>query len=362
MLLAADGSDPQRQKDIYATIQANADEAGWYSSPGGLGYVLSTELGLVPGDSFQPQGFRARTDFLAALNGAIGGGHAPCALVKGGEHWTIILELEVDQGAGGNPVLRGVHFHDPAAPSFFTRQHRVDDTCGRGGYSATAHDHEPAEVWLRDYATPNAVGQMWLDQHVLVTREGVQPAVLLEPEEEEREQKGQPASPDAVAGAAVAGLKAHRLFEHPYWSSALRQTQPGSPFLVRDLRNGARAYYVTPMERNGTARADGQVRWPAAVIVSAHGLEYWRATTIGPQGREDVLGPWNARDVQLSRRRRAVVPPVALIDPPVWVWRPCVESMNPFHPFRLATAGGAVVYVDLAGHVHRALHAGTGGA
>lgn len=69
--------------------------------------------------------------------------------------------------------------------------------------------------------------------------------------------------------------------------------------------------------------------------------------------RKDLVG----RRLDLpDRLGRILVRPEALCQYPLLVWKPCRESLSPYFPFHLFTAGDQHIYVRTDGAVFTRLH------
>ena len=63
------------------------------------------------------------------------------------------------------------------------------------------------------------------------------------------------------------------------------------------------------------------------------------------------------RRVELpSRLGHVLVRPEAVCQYPTLVWKPCLESLSPFYPFHMFTAGGHPIYVRTDGIIFTELH------
>jgi hypothetical protein len=166
-----------------------------------------------------------------------------------------------------------------------------------------------------------------------------------------------------AAQLAMDGMKAIRLDTKPgRWQDALRRVQPGHAHLVQRLDRADSYYYVVPLEAGGdmhaAARVDarfgiylGSILSPPA-IGGGHPPGITRL--IGtPQAAHAAVA---ARRIEIGRAGPLVIRPEGLFAYPTLVWKPCLESLSPYYPFRLFFIGDRPIYVRADGRVFTELH------
>ena len=100
--------------------------------------------------------------------------------------------------------------------------------------------------------------------------------------------------------------------------------------------------------------SEGLIR--AAISVDAIYGTYKSATTLnarqrvllGFQDREEIFAHISAQPIDLPQYAGRVIfrPQVASLHP-VYVWKPCRESLSPFYPFRMISTGQNLIYVRI---------------
>ena len=108
----------------------------------------------------------------------------------------------------------------------------------------------------------------------------------------------------------------------------------------------------------------------AAVAVDARFGDYRQAIAL-PRGGSSILTALDSktvlretleRPIELGDRAgRLIVRRESYCLYPTLVWRPCLESLSPFVPFHMITAGDYRIYVRLDGRIFATLHINTPG-
>jgi hypothetical protein len=291
---------------------------------------------------------------------------AATALVSGDDHWVVVNGYDVSAiPQASDDTSYAIHSFDvkdpwPPADEMTTPSvppHAVGDGCGSGGQRGLSPQHVTYVEWLDSYMTGVPDGY-WQGKFVAVcdgdqiaVAPGVQPGPILSAND------GNSIIPIEVAQqAAVTGLTTFGLYERDEWGPILHGTKPGSPLLVQRLDKVDRYYYIVPFERpRGRATAFALVdatfgdyrQCGAVAAVSDFRAEQPSAVLKRSIGRTYKLP--DQQGMLVVRRQGTSVHPV-------YVWKPCAESLSPYFPFAMLTIGQHHLYVRIDGRVFTALH------
>jgi hypothetical protein len=367
MVIEALGLGLHDQDDLYrgAHYHGRPDKGtNWFSPPDGLEWMLDTVKGRssnVDVCSLTREPALTRQLVWSLFNDSA----APISLVYGHSHWVVVVGYDIDRDPTGPTdtgyVIRALEIHDPwrteieASPP-----------------PPPPPRHVAYREWLRTYLKPVPTGR-WTG-HVVAVGDfgatdrtdvdepspialGFGPKTLL--------------SPDAAQAAALEGLVENGLFEREHWNALLpAPNQAQKPLLVQRPDVDDDFYYLVPF---------GQGDRPAGAVVrvDAFSGEYLEASAFPVSGGGRpwgaMVGDWQNEDTarrQIAarkfdlpdRRGRVAVRPEGIGVHPPFIWKPCLESLSPYYPFRLLTIGETLRYIRLDGAEFDALHdAGPGG-
>jgi hypothetical protein len=295
-------------------------------------------------------------------------GVAPVALVYGWAHWIVVRGYDATASPAAwddvSYAINGFYVNNPWPPTPSPSPpppHAGGDACGGGGIRGVADEHLTYATWQSTYMT-GVPGGYWNGKFIAVCdpepapqRHGARVA------QERRHDGRELLSAGQAADIAMDGLKRHGLFERPRWREALAG-RPGRAQLVQRLDRVDTYYYIVPV-----GPSEGIVSGAAAV--DARFGDYQQAIAM-PGRRRDPLEPlesgrwldWlDGRRITLPRLAgELVIRPDLYCEYPILVWKPCLESLSPFYPFRMLTIGSHHVYIRSDGAVFTELHDGMG--
>jgi hypothetical protein len=164
-------------------------------------------------------------------------------------------------------------------------------------------------------------------------------------------------SPSRALELAIEGVQEHRLNQRKEWRHAFEGAAKARPMLVQRLDRLDTYYYIVPFGREDAVGA--------AVSVDARFGDYQQAIALQSAGLNifTALDNERIREMTLGRRHelggrlgRMLIRKEAYCLYPTLVWRPCLESLSPFHPFHMITAGDYRIYVRVDGRIFTKLH------
>jgi hypothetical protein len=397
MVLASLGLGLLPQDQLYNDNHAHSIlEGNWYTAPDGLFWTLNTLSGghphPIPSNPEETVDWAFLGYHEATSEDAISRKicwtiqHytiAPIALVYGSAHWIVVRGYAADRAPvnGVDPGFSIDHFYVnnpwPPVPSASNPTqappppHSATDGCGTGGQRGIANELITYADWHDTYMTGVGGGYYagkfiaMCDPSPPAARPGIRKAIV-------RPFPGTSIiSPASAAELAVGGLKAAGLFTKAgVWQTTLERTTTGTPELVQRLDHPDKYYYVVPIETGGkltaASRVDakygthlGSILSPPLLSASGPGAVHVNPLFLSQQNAlTAVLG---AR-IKLGTAGILVTRPETLVPHPTLVWEPCLESLSPYYPFRMFTAGRTQLYVRVDGKVFTKLTADIRGA
>ncbi len=364
MVLAQIGAGLLDQDDLYADNHSHSvAEGGWYTAPDGLTWTMNDRRPASFFNSFVL--FALSNEDLISRKICWTIHHyqvAPIAMVFGSAQWIVVRGYDASAAptnyADNSYTITAFNVNNPwpPVPSSPPPPHTVGDVCGSGGDRGIADEHIAYATWQSDYMT-GIGGGYWAGKFVAVC-DPEPPADHPGPQRRPELLSGERLlGAEQAARRAVAGLKEYGLYERDTWRKALQNTRPGEPVLVQRLDRLDSFYYIVPMHAS-------RKRVPVLASVDAR-FGYYREAVALRSGTH--LLPHVKREVLLERvvgRRFELEDRLGWLTVrkeawclyPTLVWRPCRESLSPFYPFHMFTAGAHRLYVRIDGAVFTALH------
>jgi len=360
MVIEALGITSRHQDDLYVDAHGHGQQdpkAKWYSPPDGLEWTLDVDVGRKADYDICSLNYEAaltRRLVWSLFKASV----APIALVYGYTRWVVVVGYDIDRNPTGPTdagyKIQALEIHDP----WRTAKEA-------GPQPPPPPRHVSYREWLRTYLQRVPSGY-WLGKVVAVGVFGSADQVAVDepPPTAPRSDDKEILSPDAAQKAALKGLEQQGLFEREDWRALFGSTQ--TPLLVQRLDVVDDYYYLVPF-----GQSDRRVG--AVVRVDAFSGEYLEASAFATTGEEglwgSVLREWRSEDDarrQIAGRKfelpqrggRVLARPEGIGIHPSFVWKPCVESLSPYYPFRLVTIGDARRYVRIDGEVFDGLHEG----
>jgi hypothetical protein len=376
MVLETIGAGLLDQDPLYADNHSHSTaEAGWASGPDGLAWTMNDRRPASFTNSFVLFALANEDNISRKIVWTI---HhyqvAPIALVFGWAHWIVVRGYEASAAPTGsgdigytissfdvnNPWPPCPSFYDPPGPPPppAPPPHGGGDGCGSGGDRGIVNEHISYATWQSTYMTGVPSGH-WNGLFLAVCDPEPPAYRVGEQRKPDRQRDGDLlASPREAAEFALRGLDEYGLRKREDWAKALEGTEPGEPLLVQRLDLPDTYYYIVPMQTN---REDVS----AAVSVDARYGMYNQAAALADRRRvlfprlepESALKLVVGRKFDLEDRKgMLLVRPESICLFPTLVWKPCRESLSPFWPFYMITAGGHRLYIRIDGRIFTRLH------
>ena len=142
------------------------------------------------------------------------------------------------------------------------------------------------------------------------------------------------------------------------WRKVLREVRPAEPIVVQRLDRLDDYYYLVPL-------VSGREVTTAALAVDARFGDFQQAISfpepeasiVSFPDREVIFQQVVDRQFELEEfQGRVQVRKETVTIPEIWFWKPCLESLSPFWPFRMVISGGQTLYVRADGQVFTTLH------
>jgi hypothetical protein len=368
MVLSTVGAGLLDQDDLYADNHSHSTtESGWATAPDGLYWTLNNRQSQTyfALDALDTEDAISRMIAWTIHHYRV----APIAMVFGSAHWIAVRGFTGTAAPNSSTdtaySIEGFDVNNPWPPTPAPGPpppHAVGDVCGSGGSRGVADEHLSYATWQADYMTGIDFGH-WNGKFVALCDPAPPPKRLPErikvprPPREKR-------LLDAEAAAELATRALHEvgLSKRDEWGEALTDVRPGRPSLIQRLDRLDSFYWMVPMDREG--------RTTAAVSIDARSGEYRQAIRL-PESDIEV-GRFADEDEVLSRvigerfelpdlEGRLLAREEAVSVYPHYVWRPCLQSLSPFYPFRMITIGRHRLYIRLDGPVFTSLRLGVHG-
>jgi hypothetical protein len=361
MVIEALGLKSKDQDDLYVDAHAHGQQdpkTNWYSPPDGLEWTLDAITGLQADFdvcSLTKESALTRRLVWSLFNASA----APIALVYGFTHWVVVVGYDIDQDPTGPTdagyVIRALEIHDPWRTELEANPPPPPPP-----------RHVAYREWLSKYLKPVPTGY-WVGQVVAVGDFGTahRPPVYEPPPIAPGSESKTMLSPEAAQAAALTGLEEQGLLKREDWRARLASPiEAQKPLLVQRLDVADDFYYLVPF-------GEGDRPAGAVVRVDAFSGEYLEANAFSTSGEGRPWGAivrdWQSDDTarrQIIGRKfelpnrggRVLARREGIGIHPSFIWKPCVESLSPYYPFRLLTIGDTPRYVRLDGEVFDRLH------
>ncbi|MFL5735102.1 MAG: hypothetical protein ACJ78Q_18255 [Chloroflexia bacterium] len=399
MVLRSIGAAIFDQGDLDTDIRDGTapDPVGWRGGPDGMELAMRRRNPPGRSKNFAAIDVRAQPTLERNIVWALcDPGVASLVPVFQNFHWVAVSGCVVDRKPArydDNYDVIGflINNPQPEIKLHIPRPHNDGDDCGRldglGLFDGLRWIDQ--QTWRNDYLIKVPKGK-WAEKYVAVIDPddtfGGPPMDDPEPDAlhdagSDREH-GIELTPDDAVRWAISGLKQRRLDRIEPWKSAiggqLDDLRTGEAYLVERLDIPDQYYYLVLIETPAGGRpvavtvgaASGEFRESAAVpdptgvalpdisyqavlnrLQRNHGFHKVLTDDSGSSGGN---GPqpehgWHSERVYLGEDA-ARLHPYPLWEPHL-VWRPCLQSSSPFHPFYLFEAAGKSLYirVDLVG-------------
>lgn len=370
MVIDAVGAGLLDQDDLYADNHAHSTtESGWYTAPDGLTWTLNNRQSskYFVLDALSTEDGISRMIAWTIHHYKV----APVAMVFHSAHWIVVRGYTASaspKSSGDTSYsISSFHVNNPWPPTPMPGPpppHEDPDVCGDGGSRGVADEHLTYATWQADYMTGIEFGY-WNGKFVAVCDPDPPPApgpVVVE--KRRSTQSARLLGRKQAAERALRGLREYGLIERKGWAPALKGAEAGEAVLVQRLDRLDSFYWIVPFRRRG-----GKVS--TAVSVDARSGEYRQAIAL-PEARAATAFQTLDSDATLEqiagkrydlpdRLGRLLVRREAVCVYPTLVWRPCMESLSPFYPFRMVTVGAHRLYVRIDGAVFTSLTTGQHG-
>lgn len=357
------------QDDLYADNHSHSTtEGGWATAPDGLQWTLnhrqSTKYFCL--DALATEDAISRMICWTIHHYQV----APVAMVFGSAHWIVVRGYTATASPGSSVdigyTISGFDVNNPWPPTPMPGPpppHANPDLCGSGGSRGLADEHISYSTWQADYMTGVDFGH-WNGKFVAVCDPDPPPDRLPSKRKHVRRPREGTRLLTAATAAklAVAAVEEADLHAREGWADALKSARPGNPILVQRLDRLDSFYWIVPMLR--------QRRLSAAVSIDARYGDYRQSVRLSEPAREEIGFADDAEVLKHIADRRFDLPELegrvlvrreAICVYPHYVWRPCLQSLSPFYPFRMVTVGGHRLYIRIDGAVFTSLTLGLHG-
>jgi hypothetical protein len=323
------GTPAINQDDLWDTIQTHVEEdASWYTDPPGLAGVLNDESPAANHWAVYTSG--ELLPDLASKKAAVTMNTfdaPPAALINDGNHWVVISGVtatEAPRMDSASFIIYTIRIHDP----------------GIGSNVREIAYHS----WCEDVFTPNVWGATYLDKHVCVVDPKVPEPKNARPAMPNYKTEGKKLiSAEDAKKYALEALDDFRLSERKEYKKALRGTKPGRPILVKNLKKTRkRFYYLVPFIKDRTR---------LVMMIDGYFGNYLGSTIVDKP--KDYLDISRARARTLAHRHLEKTKSVAKdkVRQPWLVWKPCVQTHDPFAPLWKTQAQGRSRFINQQGEV-----------
>lgn len=356
------------QDDLYNDAHASALDpfVNWKSAPDGIEETLDSVSALAPDFDLTTTTSEAtitRRMVWSIFNASV----PPIALVYGYAHWVLVVGYQITKDPTG-----------PSDTAYSIGALEIQDPWRSFGEGDPPPPPPPKHItysqWTSKYLKPVPAGY-WIGKRVAVG-EFIAPRkveeIVAEPTPKVGGSTNAPIiSPEEAQRGAYLGLERFGLRDRKDWGPLLQPPVAAiEPVLVERLDQPGGYYYLVPFSASDR-------KTEAAVIVDAFTGEYLEASPLASHrdGRpwtrliRDVVNEDTARTGIAGRRLelpgdagRVLARPQSIGLYPTLVWRPSLESLSPFYPFRLVTIGNMRRFISIDGRAYPELHeAGPGG-
>ena len=303
---------------------------------------------------------------------------APCALVLGADHWIVIRGMSVSEAPESStdtsytfnnfrvnnpwpPVPSSSYWNNPSAPP--PPPHSPGDGCGTGGNRGIADEIINYNQWQNTYMTGanyHAQGY-WQGKFVAICDPDPPPMTRGKSIPRVRRFDGKRIIDREKAISLVKEfLKNKTLQEYEKWSIYLRNVEPVNAILVQRLDRIEDFYYFIPL-----GQEKGDVT--AALAFDARYGDFLQAISL-PEPEpimSEIPSTETVYDAVINRsyeldKYRGYLPVRKEVTQALnhWVWKPCLESLSPFWPFKMIVSGGNILYYRIDGQVFTSLTEG----
>lgn len=369
MVLSTVGAGLLDQDDLYNENHSHSTiEPNWATGPDGLYWTMNhrqsqTYFAL---DALSTEDAISRMIAWTIHHYKV----APIALVFGSAHWIVVRGYTATAAPSSSTdtsyAIEGFDVNNPWPPTPAPGPpppHSEGDVCGSGGSRGVADEHISYSAWQSDYMTGVDFGY-WNGKFVAVCDPSPPPSGL----PLKRIKQTQLPIRTSILDRSEILENLGRLLDElcilrlDPWRKSLGDANPTDPILVERLDRPESFYWMVPMGSEGETSA--------AVSIDARSGAYRQAARL-PESDLDfraLLDEGEVRKQVVGQRfelpgleGRLLVRDEAVCVYPHFVWRPCLESLSPFYPFRMVTVGGRRLYIRVDGEVFTSLTVGMHG-
>jgi len=364
MVLEQCGAGLLGQAGLYNDNHSHSTaESGWYTAPDGLTWTMNNRQSskYFVLDALSTEDAISRMIAWTIHHYRV----APIAMVYGSAHWIVVRGYTASatptHSGDVGYTLSGFDINNPWPPvpaGGPPPPHTGSDVCGSGGTRGVADEHISYTTWRTDYMTGISGGH-WNGKFVAVCDPEPPPTRHPDVQEPRRPSRfdGEELIDSRIAAElSVRALRTTGLAERKNWAQALSGTETGDPVLVQRLDRADSFYWVVPQTRNGVATAVVNIDARFGDYLQARALPDPQGTALLTLNREEVEEFVFGRLHELpDKEGQLLIRPGLACVSDHWVWRPCVESLSPFYPFKLVSYGANRLYVRSDGRIFPSL-------
>jgi hypothetical protein len=368
-------------RDESNLLTSSGKQIIWATAPDGLAWLLNDRRPAGFTNPFVEFSLNTEDQIFRRIAWTIEHyGVAPCALVYNTNHWVVVRGMNVSQAPTSNTdtsyTLINIRINNPWPPvPSWTKTgdfsgirdptltppppHSGADGCGSGGNRGVADEVINDYQWRNTYmigANYHSQGY-WQGKFVAICDPEPPPTRRGLSRPRECPFKGDRLiNRDEAIQLALKLIEKRELPEDEPWRQSLKGVKPADPVFVQRLDRLDDYYCFVPVFR----REEGAT---AALAFDARFGDFQQAISFPkPDPRilssptsEAVLKQVVGKRFELERYRGSLlVRKATVLD--LWFWKPCLESLSPFWPFKMAVCGGNTVYYRIDGQVFTTLH------
>jgi len=286
---------------------------------------------------------------------------AAIALVKGGSHWVVVkgfqTNREVQSADDESYAILGFFINDPLPKTPDPHPppaHSTGDRCGDSLVFGIDNQHISYNTWIRDYMTPNAIGDFWKDKFIAICDNEPAPLengkVIIVKNGYDGEKM---IDKEAAMKCAMNYLKDFEMSDNYNFKEILNSVLPGNPVMVQRLDRKDEYYYLVPMKTskkhvNCLVSIDGRFGTYRESSFAKGINNPLGFRTLNQKEIYKLIEDWKHKENKIVNSENYNGP---LKINPTMVWMPCKESYTSYLPFYLVSIGKSKLFIRIDGEI-----------
>ena len=285
--------------------------------------------------------------------------------VNGGLHWVAVTgyESSSDPVSSDDPgfdlnTISGFWINDPwPSPNATTPPlHSTGDECGGGlvnGYNrGTPHQFFSLDTWINDLIAIVDTGN-WATKALAICDPDKAPEKGKKIKEITYLYSGDKLiEPETAKNIAIKSLHDYGLINKDFLPEQIKTPKAATPILVKRIDRANDYYYIIPIlgndnRQHGLVNIDarhGNFKQSAFPKNNGYIIEY------KPFSKKEISKLINT-ELGLKAEKKNQILHKDITISPIWVWKPCEESLSANFPFQVAVYGHTVYYIRVDGVV-----------